>query len=184
MNEDSDRNRASSPYSSSSSSSSSTTRLDHEKLDVYQLELQFVGWATDLMVDLDGTPAACQRRIGEVFDHLDRAALSMLFNTAEGNGKRQMKWRARFFDDARGSATECAGCLDALVAKQACVGSRIEAGKRLLVRIVSMLTKLVQRFSSATDVREHNAVYRIRQRDGQKRSSRSRTRTTTRTIRT
>ena len=54
--------------------------------------------------------------------------------TAEGNGKRQMKTRAKFFDDARGSATECAACLDSLVAKRACTEERIEHGKSLLVR--------------------------------------------------
>jgi hypothetical protein len=40
-----------------------------------------------------------------------------LLNTAEGNGKRQGKQRAKFFDDARGPAVECAACLDALAAK-------------------------------------------------------------------
>lgn len=91
-------------------------KLDHEKLDVYQLELQFVAWATDLIVELRESAEAKNRHIGEVLNHLDRAALSSLFNTSEGNGKRQMKMRAKFFDDARGSATECASCLDALVA--------------------------------------------------------------------
>ena len=41
----------------------------------------------------------------------------MLLNTAEGNGRRQGRQRAKFFDDARGSAIECAACLDASVAK-------------------------------------------------------------------
>jgi hypothetical protein len=39
-------------------------------------------------------------------------------NSVEGNGKRQGLQRARFFDDARGSALECAACLDASVAKR------------------------------------------------------------------
>ena len=71
-------------------------QLDHEKLEVYQIELQFVAWATDLMVELLDSPESKVRRITEVFDHLDRAALSSLFNTAEGNGKRQMRQRAKF----------------------------------------------------------------------------------------
>jgi four helix bundle protein len=53
----------------------------------------------------------------ELIEQLDRASLSMLLNTAEGNGKRHGRNRARFFDDARGSAFECAACLDASVAK-------------------------------------------------------------------
>jgi len=92
---------------------------------------------------------------------LDRASLSSLFNTAEGNGKRRRNIRAKFFDDARGSATECAACLDALVAKKACSEQRVEEGKALLVRIVSMLTKLVDRFDSISQVREERVEYRI-----------------------
>lgn len=128
--------------------------LDRERLDGYQIELEFVAWSTELMADLCDSPDAKARRISEVCDHLDRAALSSLLNPAEGNGKRQMKTRAKFFDDARGSATECAACLDALVAKRACGEARIGHGKSLLLRVVSMLTRWVDRFSSATQVRE------------------------------
>jgi len=70
-----------------------------------------------------------------------------------------MNQRAKFFDDARGSATECAACLDALVSKRACSEQRIEIGKALLVRIVSMLSKLIDRFSSPGEVREEQASY-------------------------
>ena len=112
-------------------------------------------------MELFDSPEAKTRRIAEACDHLDRAGLSSLFNTAEGNGKRQMKIRARFFDDARGSATECAACLDALVAKRACSVQRIEQGKLLLVRVVSMLSKLVDRFSAPAEVREDSAHYGI-----------------------
>ena len=84
----------------------------------------------------------------EVCDQLDRASLSSLLNTAEGNGKRQGKQRAKFFDDARGSAVECAACLDALVARKLATIERVIEGKRLLFRTVGMLTKLVERFDS------------------------------------
>lgn len=116
--------------------------FDHEKLDVYQLELAFVGWVTELLAEVSSEP-----RTREVRDQLDRASLSALLNTAEGNGKRQRQIRAKFFDDARGSATECAACLDALVAKKACKVERILPGKEMLVRIAQMLTKLVQLYS-------------------------------------
>ena len=36
-------------------------QLDHEKLDVYQLALKFVAWATDLIVELSGSPEAQER---------------------------------------------------------------------------------------------------------------------------
>ncbi len=98
--------------------------FDHEKLDVYHAELEFIAWVTPLLSDVSRPHG---RRVAEVCDQLDRASLSALLNTAEGNGKRQRPARAKFFDDARGSATECAACLDALVAKQACSRNRIQA---------------------------------------------------------
>ena len=56
---------------------------------------------------------------------------------------------AKFFDDARGSAVECAACLDALVAKGLTVTTRILEGKTMLLRIVGMLTRLVARFDES-----------------------------------
>jgi four helix bundle protein len=102
--------------------------FSHEKLVVYQMELEFLTWETELLDELEAKAPAKSR---EIRDHLDRAALSTLFNTAEGNGKRQMRVRARYFDDARGSATECAACLDALVAKRLCVQTRIQEGRHV-----------------------------------------------------
>lgn len=86
--------------------------------------------------------------IARFADQLDRASLSSLLNTAEGNGKRQGNQRAKFFDDARGSVVECAACLDALVARKLTTIERVYEGKRLLFRAVGMLTKLVERFDS------------------------------------
>lgn len=132
-------------------------QFDHEKLDVYRLELQFISWVTVLLAELDGSG----KRLGEIIDQLDRASLSALLNTAEGNGKRQQRVRAKFFDDARGSATECAACLDGLVAKQACVEARIDEGKQLLLRVVSILSKLVARFEDPQNLREEAPPYRV-----------------------
>jgi hypothetical protein len=112
-----------------------TTLFDHEKLDVYQLELSFISWFTDLFEELRDIKGA---RLAETLDQLDRASLSALLNTAEGNGKRVSQLRARFFD--------------ALVAKRACSAKRVEEGKAMLLRIVSMLTKLVDRFDDVSGV--------------------------------
>jgi four helix bundle protein len=133
-------------------------RFDHEKLDVYQLELKFIAWVTPLIEEVK---ASAGTKVRETCNHLDRASLSALFNTAEGNGKRQSKLRARFFDDARGSAAECASCLDALVAKEVCTEERIDEGKKLLQRIVAMLTKLISRFSTPKEVHEEPAQYYV-----------------------
>src|SRR6266576_3471487 len=103
-------------------------QFDHEKLDVYQIEIQFIAWVTPLIGDLRERYG---KLVTEACDHLDRASLSALFNTAEGNGKRQRQTRAKFFDDARGSGTECAACLDALVAKRVTTEDRVLDGKKL-----------------------------------------------------
>lgn len=105
------------------------TYFDHEKLDVYQLELRFITWVTTLLARIKQCPS--DARIAEVSSQLDRANLSALLNTAEGNGRRQRRTRAKFFDDARGSATECAACLDALVAG-ICSRAEIDEGKKAL----------------------------------------------------
>ncbi|MSR65403.1 MAG: four helix bundle protein [Verrucomicrobiae bacterium] len=131
-------------------------KFDHEKLDVYQLELQFIAWVTPLLGEVRPKAGI---RTAEVCDQLDRASLSSLLNTAEGNGKRQRHVRAKFFDDARGSATECAACLDALIAKKACEELRVKQGKEMLLRIVAMLTKLVQLYDAGDRMREEAAKY-------------------------
>jgi four helix bundle protein len=125
--------------------------FDHEKLDVYHLELKFIAWVTPLLKEVSQNAAG---KTGEVRDQLDRASLSALLNTAEGNGKRQRQVRAKFFDDARGSATECGACLDALVAKRMAGEERVAEGKKLLLRIVSMLCGLIDRFDDLTAFHE------------------------------
>ena len=116
--------------------------FDHEKLDVYQLELKFLTWVTQFLVDMS-CPSPTQTR--ELREQLDRASL----RPAE-HCRRQ--WEAtrtpasEFFDDARGSAIECAACLDASVAKGFTALERIQPGKGMLIRIVAMLCKLVERF--------------------------------------
>jgi len=65
----------------------------------------------------------------------------------------------KFFGDARGSALECAACLDASVAKRIAKSDRIHSGKQLLIRIVAMLTRLVERFDpDEFQVRQMNSM--------------------------
>src|SRR5882724_2771755 len=104
--------------------------FDHERLEAYKLELEFIRWVTPL---IEEAARSATGRPREVCDQLDRASLSSLLNTAEGNGKRQRQVRAKFFDDARGSATECAGCLDAMVAKGVVGADRVLDGKAILL---------------------------------------------------
>ncbi len=135
-----------------------TALFDHEKLDVYHLELKFIAWVTPLLEEVSQAAAV---KTSEVRDQLDRASLSALLNTAEGNGKRQRQVRAKYFDDARGSATECAACLDALVAKSAAKAARVVEGKKMLLRIVSMLCGLIDRFDSAAVLHEGSCTCQL-----------------------
>ncbi len=135
--------------------------FDHEKLEVYQVELAFLTWVTPLLSNVKALGATS--RTSEVLDQLDRASLSALLNTAEGNGRRQRQTRAKFFDDARGSATQCAACLDALVAKRLCQAEEVSEGKELLLRVVSMLSKLVDRFDRRLN--EEEGTYGIEDED-------------------
>lgn len=137
--------------------------FDHEKLEVYQVELAFLAWVTPLLSNVKQSHVT--GRTAEVLDQLDRASLSALLNTAEGNGRRQRQTRAKFFDDARGSATECAAGLDALVAKRLCQMEEVSEGKELLLRIVSMLSKLVDRFDQRLNEEEGTYGTRIEDED-------------------
>lgn len=108
----------------------------HEKLKVYQASIVFVAWA-------DGILQRCPDKAA-VKDQLDRASTSIPLNIAEGNGKWSSRDRCRFLEIARGSAVECAACLDVLVAKQRLTTADVESGKNQLHGIVSMLCGLIE----------------------------------------
>ena len=112
--------------------------FDHEKLDVYRLAVQFSGWVGER---LEGTLKNSRTSARK---HLDEASGSIANNIAEGNGKRSRADRCRFLDIARGSALECAACLDTLVARKRMLASEAEEGKQLLERIVSMLWRMIE----------------------------------------
>src|SRR5271163_298802 len=119
--------------------------FDHDKLDVYCVELGFIAWIAAFLDDASRSSIQHRR---ELIEQLDRASLSVLLNTAEGNGKRQGRQRAKYFDDARGSAFECAACLDASVAKRLVSVDRVQPGKEMLARVVAMLTRLIDLFDT------------------------------------
>src|SRR5438132_782993 len=100
----------------------------HEKLIVYQRALEFAAWSQELIESLTKKTSAR--------DHLERSGDSIALNIAEGNGKFSKKDRARYFQIAHGSALECAGCLDLLVARRACSADAIIKGKVTLEEIV------------------------------------------------
>ncbi|HYQ14732.1 MAG TPA: four helix bundle protein [Polyangiaceae bacterium] len=113
-------------------------QLDHEKLEVYDLTLQFAVRANAVV---EGLP----RGRGHLADQLTRASLSIVLNLAEGAGKHGKLDKRRFYLTARGSASESAAILDVCHRLDLLRAAEHEAGKALLVRIVSMLVRLAQR---------------------------------------
>src|SRR6266536_412477 len=113
--------------------------FDHEKLDVYQEAIAFCGWVGEFLTAISSRAAAK--------DQLDRASTSIPLNIAEGNGKFSFKDRARFFEMARGSALECAACLDVLLVRKLATKEQVLLPKEKLARIVEMLVGLLRRFS-------------------------------------
>jgi four helix bundle protein len=138
------------------STSTSTNRrcqmFDHERLHVYQVSLEFVAWVFERTDRLKG-------HFRHARDELIRASQSIPRNIAEGNGKRSLPDRGRFFEIARGPALECAAVLDQLYVMKAFDAAESKAGKLLLQRIVSMLTKMTE---PTDQIREDQAEYRLK----------------------
>lgn len=81
--------------------------LDHEKLDVYCVALDFAAWGYTVCRSLKGLDRLTR-------DQLIRASHSIALNIAEGCGKISAADRGRFFQIAGGSARECGAILDIL----------------------------------------------------------------------
>jgi four helix bundle protein len=126
--------------------------FDHEKLDVYREAIDFCGWVGDFLAAISAKAAAK--------DQLDRASTSIPLNIAEGNGKFSAKDRARFFEMARGSALECAACLDVLLVRKLATEDQLVGQKDKLARIVQMLIGMLRKFSERAEVlREDESIY-------------------------
>ena len=120
-------------------------QFGHEKLDVYRVSVQYAAWAYQAAKPLKGVDRHAR-------DQLLRASQSIPLNIAEGNGKGTSADRRRFFEIARGSALECGAIQDCLEAFGTLTADDNAHGKRLLTRIVSMLTKLGQRDHEVREV--------------------------------
>jgi four helix bundle protein len=84
-----------------------TMILDHERLDVYQLALDFLAFAHDVIERLP-------RGRSHLSDQLTRASTSIVLNLAEGAGKHSRPDKRRYYLSARGSAPESSALLDVL----------------------------------------------------------------------
>src|SRR5437867_11363747 len=90
---------------------------------------------------------------------MGRGRLLTLVDHGERNGKRQRAVRAKFFGDAPGSGKELRGCPDGVGGEGVFEAERVQEGKELLLRVVSMLTKLVNMYSSEDHLKEQQVEY-------------------------
>jgi len=109
--------------------------LAYERMDVYQCAVKFLGLSATALENMPKGNAG-------LADQLKRASLSIPLNIAESSGKTSTPDRKRFCAIARGSAMECSAILDACRILSLVDEQLVDEGKNLLVRIVSMLTKM------------------------------------------
>jgi four helix bundle protein len=112
--------------------------FDHERLDVYQAAIDFVALADTVV---EGLP----KGRAYLADQIQRAATSISLNIAEGAGEYSRRDKARFYRIALRSATESAALLDVCRRLKLGEQSVLSDGRALLLRIVSMLTRMVRR---------------------------------------
>ncbi len=111
-------------------------QLDHEKLDVYGLAMDFVALADELAASLP-------RGRAYLADQLRRASTSVTLNIAEGAGEFSRKDKARFYRMARRSAVECAAAIDVCAELELTDAEKLAAGREQMVRVISMLVRMI-----------------------------------------
>lgn len=116
--------------------------FDHERMEVYQYSLKFIRSSA---VIIETFPPGRSH----LSDQLHRAAVSITLNIAEGAGEFSKGDKVRFYRMAKRSATECAAVLD--ICREFKLGeqSLIIEGREILIKIVSMLIKLIRSFEAS-----------------------------------
>jgi four helix bundle protein len=107
--------------------------LDHERLHVYTLALEFHALACTLLP---------RRGFRTLRDQLERASLSVALCIAEGAGRTSGPDKRRFYEMARGSATESAALLDVLRVRRLLDSQAHRESRGLVIRLVQMLSRL------------------------------------------
>ena len=100
-------------------------------LDMYRVSVEGVGWFHELLEEL--VPKARTRR------KLDISTTGTVLNIAEGHGRTTPADQNRFMKTAEEHAFQTILMLDLLVARQEIDVSRVEGGKVIQARVISML---------------------------------------------
>ncbi len=107
-----------------------------EKLEVYQKAVSLADQVASLTQDFP-------RGYGFLADQLNRAALSVATNLAEGNGRFTKPDRKNFFTIARGSVQECVPLLEVVHRRRLIDQSKHEALRQDLETIAKMISGLI-----------------------------------------
>ena len=111
--------------------------LDYEKLDVYRVSMGLV-----LMIE----EVTERLPVGRAYlvDQIRRSSASVVLNIAEGAGEHAPAEKNRFYRMAKRSATECASTVEICLHLRFIEESRHAKVRAQVIRIVAMLTKLIQ----------------------------------------
>lgn len=107
-----------------------------EKLEVYQKAVSLADSVAALTQEFP-------RGYGFLADQLNRAALSIATNLAEGNGRFTKPDRKNFFTIARGSVQECVPLLEVTRRRELVDQSKHETLRRELETIGKMISGLI-----------------------------------------
>jgi len=109
--------------------------LEHESLDVFKVAL-----------DLHVAACALMPRSGVriIRDQLERASLGVVLNVAEGAGRRSGADKRRFYEMARGSATESAALISVLQRRSFASNEAAAEARMLVVRVIQMRSRMVR----------------------------------------
>jgi four helix bundle protein len=109
--------------------------MNHHRLDCYKLLLDVAKRMPGLVVRLPKGTAYLE-------DQLKRALSSAILNLTEGNGRRSLKERRRFFDISLGSISEVASIIDIMTAYHYLSETESEDLKSQLRHSFAMIIKL------------------------------------------
>lgn len=126
-------------------------KFSQEKLIVYKRSLDFVEFVEKIL-------SRMKDRLN-FYDQIDKSSTSIPLNIAEGTGKFSVKDKNKYYDIARGSATESAACLDLMFKRNRITEEENIEGKEILYDIVSMLVGLVR--SNSERVYEEGEGYSV-----------------------
>ena len=105
--------------------------FDHERLDVYQVALEFLRWVAARQKYFKG--------YAWLKDQINRASSSVVLNIAEGAGQRTPGAKKRHYRISLASSAECDSCLAVIDAFEL---FETQEGRVLNARVAAMLNKM------------------------------------------